>query len=203
MTQVIPTREHFEKAYQGQAPWDVPRPQPVFVQAASEVTGRVLDSGCGTGENALFFARRGQQVTGIDYLEEPIARARRKATERGVSVEFLVKDALTLGSWDERFDTVLDSGLFHVFNDPSRSRYVAGLSHVLRVGGRLMLLCFSDAEPGDFGPRRVKEPELREAFSTGWQIESITPVQFDVVELPNITFSPGGPHAWFARIRRT
>src|SRR3569623_591011 len=79
MTQVIPTREHFEKAYQGQAPWDVPRPQPVFVQAAAEVTGRVLDSGCGTGENALYFASRGQQVTGIDYLEEPIARARRKA----------------------------------------------------------------------------------------------------------------------------
>jgi cyclopropane fatty-acyl-phospholipid synthase-like methyltransferase len=202
MTQVVPTREHFEKAYRGQAPWDVPRPQPVFVQATADVTGRVLDSGCGTGENSLYFASRGHQVTGIDFLEEPITRARRKATERGLPVEFLVKDALTLADWDQRFDTVLDSGLFHVFDDASRARYVTGLSHVLRAGGRLLLLCFSDAEPGDFGPRRVKQPELRQAFSTGWHIESIAPVQFDIVELPDIHFSPGGPHAWFAKIRR-
>jgi SAM-dependent methyltransferase len=51
---------------------------------ADRITGSILDAGCGTGENALYFAGRGCQVTGIDFLKEPIRRARHKATERGV-----------------------------------------------------------------------------------------------------------------------
>jgi len=85
--------------------------------------------------------------------------ARRKATGRGLLATFLVKDALTLKDWSERFDTVIDSGLFHVFNDDDRNRYVEGLAMVLKPGGRLFLLCFSDEEPrrqGHGGCRRTK-----------------------------------------------
>src|SRR2546429_8506749 len=64
----------------------------------------VLDAGCGTGENALFFAARGHAVTGFDFLEEPIAAAPRKAAERSLIVKFLVKDALKLHEWTERFE---------------------------------------------------------------------------------------------------
>jgi 2-polyprenyl-3-methyl-5-hydroxy-6-metoxy-1,4-benzoquinol methylase len=63
----------------------------------------------------LFFASRGRQVKGIDFLEEPITRARRKATEPGLSATFLVKDALALKDLPEAFESVIDSGLFHVF----------------------------------------------------------------------------------------
>ena len=52
-------------------------------------------------------------------------------------------------------------------------RYVRGLEIVLKPGGRLLLLCFSDQVPGEVGPRRVKKQELREAFAGGWEIESI------------------------------
>src|SRR6202007_499654 len=93
---------------------------------ADRIAGSVLDAGCGTGENALFFAGRGCTVTGIDFLEEPILRARRKAEERGVSATFLVKDALTLADWSVRFDNVIDSGLFHVFSADGRRRNRAG-----------------------------------------------------------------------------
>jgi hypothetical protein len=58
---------------------------------------------------------------------------------------------------------VLDSGLFHVFSDEDRIRYVRGLKTVLDPGGRLFLLCFSDATPRTEGPRRVSQPELRVA----------------------------------------
>ena len=68
-------------------------------------------------------------------------------------------DALTLKDWPERFDSVIDSGLFHVFSDDDRRRYVEGLAHVLKPGGRLFLLCFSDEEPGTQGPRRVSQKE--------------------------------------------
>jgi cyclopropane fatty-acyl-phospholipid synthase-like methyltransferase len=173
------------------------------VDAAEHVRGAVLDAGCGTGEHALFFAERGLQATGIDYLEEPIARARRKAAERGLPATFLVKDALALGDWDERFDSVLDSGLFHVFSDEDRGRYVDGLATVVRPGGRLFLLCFSDAEPGTQGPRRVSRREIHDAFARGWAVESVEPSRFEVLPgLKDLTFSEGGPRAWVAVIRR-
>ena len=63
---------------------------------ADQITGSVLDAGCGTGENALFFASRGHKVTGIDFLAEPIARAKKQASELGVTATFLAMDALTL-----------------------------------------------------------------------------------------------------------
>ena len=110
----------------------------------------------------------GCKVTGIDFLEEPIQRAKRKAAERGVPATFLVKDALTLKDWTERFDNVIDSGLFHVFSDEDRRRYVEGLATVLKPGGRLFLMCFSDEEPGTQGPRRVSKKELHDAFAEGW-----------------------------------
>src|SRR5258705_8246712 len=91
-------RATFENFYDGKAPWDIGKPQGAFVAVADRVTGPVLDAGCGTGEHALFFAARGRRVTGIDFVEVAIRRARAKAAERGLSVEFLVKDARRCGT---------------------------------------------------------------------------------------------------------
>jgi len=199
----VPDRSTFANIYAGQAPWDIPGPQPVFVGVADRITGAVLDAGCGTGENAIFFAGRRCQVTGIDFLEEPIKRAKRKAAERKASVTFLVKDATKLTNWSERFDNAIDSGLFHVFSDEDRRRYVEGLATVLKPGGRLFLACFSDQEPGTQGPRRIAKKELYDAFAQGWQIESIDASRFAVrPDLKDFTFSPGGPKCWFMTARR-
>src|SRR5215813_1556269 len=127
------------------------------------------------------------------YSATTTAPAMSKAAERGVQATFLVKDALTLKDWTERFDNVIDSGLFHCFSDDDRPRYVEGLATVLKPGGRLFLLCFSDEEPGEQGPRRVSKKELHEAFATGWKIESIEPVQIEVnPDFKGLTFSEGG-----------
>ena len=199
----LPNRSTFENAYAGQAPWDIGKPQKAFLDVADRITGSILDAGCGTGDTALFFASRGCQVTGIDFLDVPIQRAQRKATERGVQATFLVKDALTLKEWSERFDNVIDSGLFHVLSDEDRKKYVEGLATVLKPDGRVFLMCFSDEEPGAQGPRRVSKKELDDAFAKGWAIESIEPVQVEVQpDLKDFTFSEGGPKAWFVVIRR-
>ncbi len=199
----IPSRETFESAYAGKAPWDIGRPQRAFVEVAERVKGPVLDAGCGTGEHALFFAGRGHPVLGLDFLEYPIQEANRKAQERGLDVEFIQRDAMTLSTLGRKFDNVIDSGLFHVFSDEDRARYVAGLAHVTNPGGRLFLMCFSDEEPGTQGPRRVSEREIREAFAEGWSIEEIRPARFEVVpDLKDVSFSEGGPKAWFSVIRR-
>jgi SAM-dependent methyltransferase len=200
----LPDRTRFESAYAGQAPWDIGRPQKALVDVAGRITGSVLDAGCGTGENALHLAALGRTVTGIDFLAEPIARAKQKATERKLTARFLVMDALTLGAWPERFDNAIDSGLFHVFDDAARMRYVEGLASVLRPGGGLFLLCFSDEEPGTLGPRRVSRREIETAFADGWSIETIEPTRFEVRgDLTEMTFTPGGPKAWFVAARRT
>lgn len=197
-------RTAFESLYAGQPRWEIGRPQTAFINVADRITGAILDSGCGTGENAFFFASRGNTVTGIDFLAEPIAIAQRKSQERGQPVTFLVMDALTLTNWTERYDNVIDSGLFHVFGDADRSRYVEGLATVLNPGGRFFLLCFSDEEPGTQGPRRVSRIELEAAFAEGWVVESIEPSQYEVRPVSrDENVIDAGPKAWFVVARKT
>jgi SAM-dependent methyltransferase len=197
-------RERFEGYYAAQKPpWDIGRPQRPFMEAGDAIHGRVLDSGCGTGELALWLAERGCQVTGVDFLHGPLVAARSKAADRGLDVNFLHMDALASGEIPERFDAVTDCGLFHVFDDARRAAYVAALARLLDPGARVFLLCFSDAEPGTNGPRRVSEAELRRAFGSGWAVESIEPARFEVLPgIPGAEFTPGGAKAWFATIRR-
>ena len=196
--------ERFTEAYAGDPPWEIGRPQPPFIAAADRVAGPLLDCGCGTGNTSLFFAARGLEVTGIDFVAEAVQRARAKAAERGLSVEFLVKDAMTLVDWDRRFASVVDSGLFHICSRDERRRYVAGLAHVLNPGGRFFLFCFSDEEPN--APHGVSTRDLTEAFSRAWDIESVETVRGELN--PAFTaahpdeFSKAGPLFRFAIIRR-
>jgi SAM-dependent methyltransferase len=191
--------ETFETAYAGTPPWDIGRPQPAFAELADAgmLRGRVLDAGCGTGEHTLMAARLGLPATGVDAAPSAIAIAQRKASERAVDARFLVWDALELGALGEQFDTVLDSGLFHVFDDSERARYVDGLRAAVAPGGRYFMLCFSDLQPGDWGPRRVTEDEIRASFATGWVVDAIEAARFDV------TIDPSGVHAWRVKLTRT
>ena len=193
----------FENLYAGQPRWEIGRPQQAILDVADRITGSILDAGCGTGENALYFASRGHKVTGIDFLAEPIHLAKQKAAERGLSATFLVMDALALKELPEVFDSAIDSGLFHVFSDEERRRYVEGLASVLNTGGRLVLLCFSDEEPGEQGPRRVSKTEIENAFAEGWVIESIEPSRYEVRPDPkDSSFRDGGPRAWRVIVRK-
>jgi len=198
-------RGRFQDMYATNAPpWDIGRPQPKFVEAAGRLSGSILDCGCGTGENVLFFASKGHAVTGFDFLEAPIKAAQRKATERGSKATFRVADALKLEDSPEQFDNAIDSGLFHVFADEDRARYVRGLTKVVRPAGRVMLMCFSDKTPGDQGPRRVTEAELRAAFAKGWEIETLEPARFETrPEARQGMFAGQDPWAWFLVARRT
>jgi 2-polyprenyl-3-methyl-5-hydroxy-6-metoxy-1,4-benzoquinol methylase len=66
----------FTKIYaDGIPPWEIGKPQPPFIEVAEQVVSPVLDSGCGTGNTALFFASRGLKVTGIDFVEKVIRQA--------------------------------------------------------------------------------------------------------------------------------
>jgi SAM-dependent methyltransferase len=182
------------------APWDIGRPQPAFVRLADdgEISSPVLDSGCGTGEHALMLAARGLEATGVDLSPTAIARARQKAADRGLAVTFEVADVLELGRLERRFATIVDNGVFHVFDDEERARYVRSLAAALEPGGVLHLMCFSENEPGTFGPRRVTRAELHDAFADGWTLERIEPAIIEV----RPDWAPGAAQAWLAKIIR-
>jgi cyclopropane fatty-acyl-phospholipid synthase-like methyltransferase len=128
-----------------------------------------------------------------------IELAQGKAVERGLTARFEVADALRLGDLGLTLDVVIDSGVFHVFDDEDRVSYVASLASVLRDGGYCHLLCFSDRQPGIFGPRRVRQDELRAAFSDGWRIISIEAATF---ELNESGLGISLAQAWLAAIQR-
>lgn len=167
----------WEQAYADEtsAPWDIGRPQVAFARLAEAgmLTGRVLDVGCGTGEHALLAAAHGADATGVDISPSAIDRAGKKATARGLPARFRIADALALECLGMTFDILMDSGVFHVFNDRDRAKYVQSLASVLAPGGMCYVLCFSDEQPRAFPPRHVGREELCRVFGNGWAVSSI------------------------------
>ncbi len=198
MTEKRDLDAEFEAAYATTPPWDIGRPQPAFAALAAEgrLGSRVLDVGCGTGEHALMAALAGCDAVGIDISTTAIRLAEAKARERGIRARFEVGDARQLESPGEQFDTVLDCGLFHVFDDEDRQPYVESLGRVLPSRGHYLMLCFSDEEPPGWGPRRVTQAEIREAFARGWEVETIEPTDL------HVTIRAEPVRSWIASISR-
>ncbi|HWR26394.1 MAG TPA: methyltransferase domain-containing protein [candidate division Zixibacteria bacterium] len=188
----------FNSAYKDIPPWDIGRPQKEFIRLAEEgeINGRVLDAGCGTGENALYLAHLGFEVWGIDGAPSAIKKAKEKAKKRGITVNFLVFDALKLQPLQTKFNTVIDCGLFHVFTDEERPIFATSLSSALYPGGKYLMLCFSEHEPGSYGPRRVTQAEIQAAFSKGWKINYIREAEFETM------FDAESVKAWLSSITR-
>lgn len=178
-------------------PWDIGRPQRAIAKLveAGLFTGRVLDVGCGTGEHTLLLAARGVDVLGIDPSEIAIERATKKSEERGIPAHFEVGSGLALAGYGQ-FDCILDSGVWHIFDDANRALYTQNLASALKPGGLYVSLIFSDLEPPGWGPRRVSEDEIRESFASGFQIESIE------ASLYENTHKPPGAKALLSKIRR-
>jgi SAM-dependent methyltransferase len=188
----------FRRQYEGVAPWDIGRPQPEFValEEAGGIGHRVLDVGCGRGDNALFLAAHGHEVTGIDAVEAAISDARAKAADRGVPVTFITGDIMAGADAGGPFDTVLDCGFFHSLTDEQRTAWEALLRRLLVPGGGYVFLAFSDLVPGQWGPRRISEAEVRETFASGWEISELRIAELHASREPFVL------PAWLGRVTR-
>ncbi|MFV2086282.1 class I SAM-dependent methyltransferase [Micromonospora sp. LOL_021] len=179
--------EAFEHFYRGQSPvegmtfsavpWDVGQPQPLLVEleSAGRIGGAVLDAGCGLGDNAIFLASRGYQVTAVDGAPTAVEWAERRASAHGVKVDFAVADVTDLSAYAGRFDSIVDSALYDCLDAEPRRQYARELYRCARPSARLHLFCFSDEMPTDLpGVFRITEADLREVLGgAGWRITTL------------------------------
>ena len=168
-----PALSRFDEFYRTSTPpWVIGEPQPAIVELerAGRIRGKVLDVGCGTGEHTILLTRLGYDVLGIDFAPEAVEQARRNAEAKGVGARFEVADAMNLGD-DPGYDTIVDSALFHIFDDVDRPKYVASLHNACRPDGTVHVLALSDAGRG-FGPQ-VSHDTIRAAFADGWELEAL------------------------------
>lgn len=204
-----PAVSRFDDFYRSSTPpWVIGEPQPAIVELERSglIRGKVLDVGCGTGEHTMLLTRLGYDVLGIDFSPQAVEQARRNAEAKGVAARVEVADAMNLGD-EPRYDTIVDSALFHIFDDTDRPKYVASLHNACRPGGIVHMLALSDAGRG-FGPQ-VSDEVIREAFADGWELEAldtttyrgiVTEVHAGALDLP-VGTRVDEP-AWLARVRR-
>lgn len=184
---------------------DEPQPAIVELERSGGIRGAVLDIGCGTGEHTILLTRLGYDVLGIDASPNALVRARANAARHGVTARFELGDALHLGE-ERRYDTIVDSALFHIFDDTDRATYVRGLHAVCRPSGVVHVLALAEGGP-PIGPK-VSDAVIREAFAEGWTLEDLRSTTYRVVvpaegaeELGLQPRARIDQPAWLARVR--
>jgi SAM-dependent methyltransferase len=201
------TARQWDAVYAGVPPWEIGRAQPGFVALADagRLCGRLLDLGCGTGETTLLAAAHGADALGVDLSRRAVQLARAKAARRGVPARFAVADVLHLDRLrepdrtGELFDTVVDSGTFHLFDAGQRAAYLAGLGAAIRPGGTYYLLCARAERPGPrWGPPGLSIEELGRTFRDGWTITGVEPGRYEVTAAAPVDHVD----AWLATVVR-
>ena len=190
-----------EGDFPGPPPWNIGEPQPELAALIEQgkITGTVLDAGCGHAELSLDLAARGMTVVGIELTPTAVAAARKTAEERGLTTATFVQDDITtFTGFDEKFDTIVDSTLFHSLPIEGRDGYQRSVYRAAAPGARYYILVFAKgAFPPDVEtkPNEVDEAELRAAVEKHWEIDEIRPAAIHA-NMPDI---PGMPVPPFPR----
>ena len=169
----------------GRPRWDTGITPPELVDFVSRApAGRALDLGCGTGTNVVYLARHGWDATGVDFVPQAVARAKRRAARAGVDVRLLVADATRLPDLGAPFDLALDIGCLHSLPSAQRRAYARELIARLRPGATYLLYAFLPPDP--YG---IARDEVAGLFAPALTLESFAE-------------GTGRPSAWY-RLRRT
>jgi SAM-dependent methyltransferase len=185
-----------EGAFEGPPPWNIGEPQPELaaLHRAGKFRSDVLDAGCGHAELSLSLAADGYTVVGIDLSPTAIAAASRAAQERGLAnASFVQADITNFTGYDDRFNTILDSTLFHSLPVEARDGYLQSVHRAAAPGASYFILVFAKgAFPAELEtkPNEVDENELRDAVSKYWEIDEIRPaaIHANIFEVPDAPF---------------
>lgn len=126
------------------APWDIGAREELvsLVESGRIKPCRAIDLGCGTGANALYLAQKGFEVTGVDYSETAIEKARARAKEAGTSVNFIVNDLTNLHHVSGTFDFLLDYGVLDDLRLEQREAYFRNILPLTHSGSHYLLWGF-------------------------------------------------------------
>ncbi|MCV7253772.1 class I SAM-dependent methyltransferase [Mycobacterium hackensackense] len=188
--------------FEGPPPWNIGEPQPELAAliAAGKVRSDVLDAGCGHAELSLSLAAQGYTTVGLDISPTAIAAANRAAQERNLSTAaFAQADITSFTGYDGRFNTVIDSTLFHSLPVEGRDGYLQAVHRASAPGASYFVLVFAKgAFPAELEqkPHEVTEDELRAAVSKYWTVDEIRPafIHANTIAMPDAPFDMP-PHA--------
>ena len=202
-------KEQMDKIYSGlllpldDIPWNQPEPPAVLVELIE--SGKVspckaIDLGCGTGNYAIYLARQGFDVTGVDISPKAIEIARENARKKGVRCNFIVADVLRdFGEIEETFDFAYDWELMHHIFPGQRKRYVENVNNLLNPKAKYLSVCFSEKDPQFGGKGKYRKTRLGTYlyFSSEDEIRKLFISYFNILDLKTIEIS-GKPGTHFA-----
>ncbi len=182
----------FDPAYRGEStefgagtrpPWSLGEPQPEIATLIDQgkINGDVLDAGCGEAALSLHMAALGHNTVGLDASPTAITLARAEAARQGLTTaSFEVADISDFSSYpagtEGRFDTIVDSTLFHSMPVELRDGYQRSIVRAAKPGASYYVLVFAKTDEG--APANpVTEDELRDVVSKYWVIDEIRPAR--------------------------
>lgn len=144
-------------SYPKSVPWYEPEAPQELVALVSKLSPcNVLDVGCGTGDYAIYLAKKGFEVTAIDISKKAIQYAKEKSKEDNVKIDFRVLDAVNISQLKKKFDLVLEWGLLHFISFGQRVNYIKSVANLLNDGGKYVSLSFSEESP-EWGGGRIRK----------------------------------------------
>lgn len=180
--------EYWENAYESEEfmHWEFgyPSPELTALVAVGNIKGnaRVLEVGSGGGNDAIFMAQRGFQVTGVDISLAALKIALQRAKQAHARVNWLRGSVLQIPVCDESIDFISDRGLFHLIKDKDRPTYASEVFRVLKRGGRALIRGKSEKSAhGQFNP--LTKEAIDKFFSdTKFRRGSVLPIPLFSVE---------------------
>jgi SAM-dependent methyltransferase len=157
----------------GVAPWewrDVAETwEPILDGQNALEPGRALDVGCGTGRDAVYLTKHGWRVTGIDFAEEALAKARQRAADEGVQVEWVQGDVGRLGQLglEPGYTLLYDFGCIQGLPDSARQGAANGLTRLAAPGASLLIFAFK-ANRHVLLPRGMDQEDVVALLGGGW-----------------------------------
>lgn len=186
----------------GTPPWESGQPSSELQRVIAEdriPPSRVIDLGCGSGINAVWLARQGFDVTGVDFSGLAIDKARERAAAAGVPVQFVQADVLHLTDEFEPFPFFFDRGCYHAVRRTDAGAYVRTLARITQPGSLGLILAGnanSSHKPGE-GPPVVSEADLHAELEPAFEIVRLREFHFDLGPHDDVPFL-----AWSCLVRR-
>ena len=194
--------ERWDRTYQGnrRAPWDTQKAATELkkaIESGKVRPGKAVVLGCGAGTNAVYLASKGFDVTAIDLAPTALAIGKTRAAKARVRVRWVLASVLAAPKLGP-FDFLFDRGCYHGVRRVDAKGFVAAARALCKPGGQFLIIAGNANEKRHYGPPRVKEKEIRDELTKGFEIQWLRETRFDGSDS-----TAKGPLAWSIMLRRT